>query len=223
MSGFLRIKRWRYREQVENTRLESAWRAPAPLRKTPWLETPFLVADCEMSSLEASNGELLSMGWVVVKQGRVLLADSTHVLLKPDTSVGTSAEIHHLRDCELAEGKSLQEALDQFLTAAAGKILVFHNAMLDLEFLDKACMAVYGAPLLLPAIDTMKIEHRVLQRRDHHLTPGDLQLQHCRSRYGLPRYPAHNALVDAIATAELLLAQAVQRAAGQKLKLGALC
>ena len=33
------------------------------------------------------------------------------------------------------------------------------------------------------------------------------RLDDCRERYGLPRYGAHNALTDAIATAELWLAQ----------------
>jgi DNA polymerase-3 subunit epsilon len=35
---------------------------------------------------------------------------------------------------------------------------------------------------------------------------GDLQLSQIRSLYGLPRYTAHNALNDAVATAELMLA-----------------
>jgi len=35
-----------------------------------------------------------------------------------------------------------------------------------------------------------------------------LQLGLCRDRYGLPHSHAHNALSDAIATAELLIAQA---------------
>ena len=33
-----------------------------------------------------------------------------------------------------------------------------------------------------------------------------------RERYGLPRYRAHNALIDAISAAELLLAQIAHRA-----------
>jgi DNA polymerase-3 subunit epsilon len=35
----------------------------------------------------------------------------------------------------------------------------------------------------------------------------DLRLSSVRGRYGLPAYNAHGALIDSIATAELLLAQ----------------
>lgn len=44
------------------------------------------------------------------------------------------------------------------------------------------------------------------EQADTALVRGDLTLAGCRVRYGLPDYPAHNALVDALATAELLLA-----------------
>ena len=44
-------------------------------------------------------------------------------------------------------------------------------------------------------------------------------MQACRDRYSLPALPAHNALLDALATAELLIAHATQRAAGGKLNL----
>jgi len=36
---------------------------------------------------------------------------------------------------------------------------------------------------------------------------GSLRLTDCRSRYSLPAYHNHNALTDALATAELLIAQ----------------
>jgi DNA polymerase-3 subunit epsilon len=52
----------------------------------------------------------------------------------------------------------------------------------------------------------MHMELAMRKRRDQPVKPGDLQLSTLRSRYNLPRYTAHNALIDACATAELLLA-----------------
>ena len=43
---------------------------------------------------------------------------------------------------------------------------------------------------------------------------GDLRLFNLRPRYNLPRYKAHNALSDAIATAELFMALAAEMAPG---------
>jgi DNA polymerase-3 subunit epsilon len=56
----------------------------------------------------------------------------------------------------------------------------------------------------------MQIEWARRKRRDQQIQDGDLQLGRLRSRYHLPRYTAHDALIDAVATAELLLAMAAQ-------------
>jgi DNA polymerase-3 subunit epsilon len=43
-----------------------------------------------------------------------------------------------------------------------------------------------------------------------------LRLLHARERYHLPAYENHNALVDALATAELLQAQIAKQSIGEK-------
>jgi len=220
--GLYSLRRLRYKKRVRGTTLEHLWLSKLPAGGANWLQVPFMVADCEMSSLHAHAGELLSIAWVVVREGKVRLGESNQLLLNPGETVGQSAAIHHLRDCELKSGLAKEAALEAFLAVAAGKVLVFHNAVLDMAFLNKVSLQYFDAPLLLPTIDTMQIERRWLQRRDQPLKPGDLRLEACRQRYGLPRYPVHNALMDAVATAELLLAQACHRSSGKPMKLSAL-
>jgi DNA polymerase-3 subunit epsilon len=116
-----------------------------------------------------------------------------------------------LRDCELEEGRPESEVLALFLNAAAGHILVFHNAALDTAFLNQLTCREYKAPLLMPTVDTLLVEEAILRRSDTAIKPGDLRLQACRERYNLPSFSGHNALLDALATAELLLAQAKHR------------
>ncbi|WP_246615091.1 hypothetical protein [Agarivorans litoreus] len=55
-------------------------------------------------------------------------------------------------------------------------------------------------------IDTLSIEKSLLANANRQKN-GDYRLASVRKRYCLPDYPGHNALVDAVATAELLLAQ----------------
>jgi DNA polymerase-3 subunit epsilon len=100
--------------------------------------------------------------------------------------------------------------VDRFLKVAAGKILVFHHAPLDMAYLNQASMELFSSPLLLPVMDTLAIEKKKLLRQQDHIKTGELRLAECRSRYNLPAYPAHNALMDALAAAELLLAQLEQ-------------
>jgi DNA polymerase-3 subunit epsilon len=218
----LRLRRQLYARRVAGTALQTCWRAPLPSTSSDWRQVSFLVVDAEMSSLDVSEGELLSVGWVQVDGGAIALSSAAHYLIKAEKSVGQSATIHNLRDCELTGAETGAAVLQRFLQAAAGRVLVFHNATLDLAFINRVSREEFNAPMLMPCVDTLQQEQNLLQRRDMPIKPGDLRLQACRDRYNLPPYPAHSALMDALATAELLLAHAAHRCAGKPLPLGRL-
>lgn len=177
-----------------------------------WYELDYLVVDTETSALKTEDGELLSIGWVTIQNGEVQIKDARHFYIKglmsQHESVGESAAIHQIRDCELQSGIYIEEAISLFLEASQNKILVFHHAGLDLAFLNKHVKHLMGAPLLIPHVDTLLIDKQKLSRQKEVLKKQDLTLASCRTRYGLPDYPAHNALNDALSTAELLIAQA---------------
>jgi len=215
----LRLRRMRYRRKVAGTALGDTWEADRQHKSTDWREVSFLVCDAEMSSLDADEGELLSLGWVNVDGGAITLDSARHYLVKAGSSVGQSATIHQLRDCDLEEGRSEADLLNIFLSAAAGRILVFHNAALDTAFLNQLSLREFGAPLLMPTVDTLLLEEAKMRRGDVFIKPGDLRLQSCRNRYNLPVYAAHNALIDALATAELLLAHARHRSGNERFPL----
>jgi DNA polymerase-3 subunit epsilon len=105
--------------------------------------------------------------------------------------------------------------LSSFLAVAGGRVLVFHNAALDMAFLNRISRRQFNAPVLMPVVDTLLQEQQLLRRREVPIRPGDLRLQACRERYNLSQFPAHNALLDALATAELLVAMARHRSQGQ--------
>ncbi|RLA61263.1 MAG: 3'-5' exonuclease [Gammaproteobacteria bacterium] len=209
----------RYGKKVAGTALGKTWGAGTRAMGTDWRQVSFLVCDAEMSSLDANEGELLSLGWVSVEGGAIALESAQHYLVKAGNSVGQSAAIHQLRDCDLEGGRADAELLNIFLSAAAGCILVFHNAALDTAFLNRLTWREFGAPLLMPTIDTLLLEEAKLRRNDVVIKAGDLRLQSCRERYNLPVYPAHNALVDALATAELLLAHVRHRSGSERFPL----
>ncbi len=198
--------------------LSHCWQLTPVQAGRDWREVEFLVVDTETSGLNVNDSELLSVGWLVIARGRIQLRSAEHLLLKPRNSVGDSATIHTLRDCELDQGLTEAELLQRFLTAAAGRVLVFHHAPLDLAFLNGLCRKFYGAPLLLPVVDTLQLEKRSLERREQPIGPNMLRLASCCSRYNLPAFRAHNALTDALATAELLLAQISHKGEGVRLQ-----
>ena len=211
----LRLSRLVYSRRMTGTALQRCWQTPLPATGTDCRQVSFLVVDAEMSSLDVKEGELLSVGWVAVESGGIALNSARHYLVKAQNSVGQSATIHSLRDCELTDAESGEKVLAHFLEAAAGKVLVFHNAALDMAFLNRVSRQAFNAPILLPVVDTLLQEEAMLRRREQPIMPGDLRLHACRERYGLPPYQGHNALLDALATAELLLAMTAHRSGGK--------
>jgi DNA polymerase-3 subunit epsilon len=199
---------WRTRKQrKKNNALSHYWKKEQAPKKIYWRQADFLAVDIETSSLNLSDGEILSIGWVAINQGRVQLNTAEHHLIKPNDTVGSSATIHYLRDCELDDGIDTEKMLQYFLRAAQNRILVFHHATLDLQFLNHICKQHFSMPLLWPTLDTLQLEKNYLENKGTPLGHSTLRLSSCRTRYNLPPYPAHNALSDALATAELLLAQ----------------
>lgn len=218
----LRMRRLAYSRRVAGTALQKSWQVPLPSIGSDWRKVSFMVVDAEMSSLDVKTGELLSVGWVIVENGSITLGTAEHHLIRAENSVGQSATIHNLRDFDLIDAKTRDYVLSHFLQLAAGKVLVFHNAALDMAFLNKISRRYFNAPILMPCVDTLLQEEAVLRRRDQPIKPGDLRLQACRDRYGLPHFHGHNALLDALATAELFLAMCKRRSAGRAFSLGQL-
>lgn len=168
--------------------------------------TPLIAVDLELTGLDKSEDHIIAMGWTQIDRGRIQLGSNQHLLISSAQSVGSSAAIHELMDSEVAQGQAIEVGLEALFQAARGRVWVFHHAGLDVSFLKKACANWARVVPGFIVLDTMRIEYRQRKRREVPVKHGDLQLGRIRSLYGLPRYTAHNALNDALATAELMLA-----------------
>ena len=60
---------------------------------------------------------------------------------------------------------------------------------------------------VFPIIDTLVVAKKRLDKRGLPYEPAELRLSNLRDWHKLPHHYAHNALNDALATAELLLAE----------------
>jgi len=218
----LALQRRYWLHRCAGSALASYLASPLPARTRSWRDCSFLALDIESTGLLPGRDEIVSIGWVVIEHGSVLASSAEHHLVRGSRTVGSSAGIHGLRDCDREQGEELAGVCAQLLAVLRGRVLLAHHAVLDLALLDRACRALYGAPLCCPAVDTLRIEQRRLALRQHTAQPGDLRLDACRRRYGLPEYPAHDALGDAFAVAELLLAQASHAGGARAPSLGRL-
>ena len=177
-----------------------------PLHTQSFKDTRYVVIDLETTALDPNKGEIASVAWVVIEHGIICLNQSAYFHVKLEKEVGQSAVFHQLTDTDLEQGVDLKVAMEALLNIVSHSVLVFHNAHLDMGFLNKAMRNLWDAPLLMPVVDTLQVEHKRLLQRTEAIQAGDLRLFQCRQRHGLPDVPLHDALGDALATAELWLA-----------------
>jgi DNA polymerase-3 subunit epsilon len=179
---------------------------PAP--NTLFSELELLAVDFETTGLHAVNDKLLSVGFISVKQQQISLKNSYHQIIKTQDDLSAdNVIIHHITDQQKEQGAPLREVVEALLKALAGKVMLVHFARIERQFLQQACLALYGLAPPFPMIDTLMVAKRQLDKRDIAYDPSALRLSALRQKMGLPNHFAHNALNDAIATAELLMAQ----------------
>ncbi|OCH17371.1 DNA polymerase III subunit epsilon [Aliivibrio sp. 1S165] len=168
----------------------------------------YIVLDLETTGLDSESDLILSMGWVDVINNKIDLASAQHLYLTNDSQIKPeTAIINHITPQMLEKGASIHDAMATFFEAAKGKVIVAHACVMERNFINHYLFQTYGLrelPLLW--LDTLCIEKKLANAISNH-EDIDLTLSVTRSRYGLPEYNAHNALADAVSTAELLLAQ----------------
>ncbi|MCG6567209.1 exonuclease domain-containing protein [Tessaracoccus sp. ZS01] len=179
-----------------------------PPRDTPIGQVPLLAVDFETTGLIPGMDKVISVGMVDVDGLRIPMGSATNYLVNPGEGVGQSAIIHQLTDDEvLAHGVTTEEALDRLFHRLAGRVLLAHHATIEVGFIAAAVKRVYDVGITLRAVDTLGLGLRALGMDEDH--PRDaLRLWKLRRRAGLPSYKGHDAVVDALACAELYLALA---------------
>jgi len=193
----------------EDTPLVRFLDVPAPRRSTRLADVPFLAIDLETTGLDPRTDRILSVGFVPVDGDVIRLGGARQLIVRADGEVGQSATVHGLTDDVLAAGLDLEDVLTQVLDALAGRVLLAHYAVIEEEFLSAACRRVFSAPLPVRVVDTLDLQRRLAAGPYDHPRAGTLRLGQARRYHGLPTYRAHAALTDALACAELYLAQRV--------------
>ena len=180
----------------------------------------FLAMDLETTGLNSEQDHILSVGTVEIHGDAIDLGTARHQLVHSSQPLPEeSVVIHRITDDLSAQGDTIRHIVESLLEQLAGKVLLAHHARIETGFLRSACQRLFGGELLLPVVDTLRLAHRQLRQRNAVFSSEDLRLGALREHYHLPRYPAHNALSDAIAAGELFLAQAAERSGSRALPL----
>jgi DNA polymerase-3 subunit epsilon len=194
------------------TPLFDFYQNPFPDLAMDWLDIEFLALDFETTGFDKKHDQIISVGHTVVYNRVIRLSECVHELVRPSVDMpAASAVIHGILDDRAQGAEELEQVLPRLLEALQGRVMIAHNIQAEFGFLNAACKRVYNTPFVGPMVCTLQLEIRRMQKLQEMPHRGELRLANARLRYGLPRYPIHNALTDAISAAELFLAQMTHR------------
>lgn len=207
-------KRTRLARQAPPGALHDYLATPLDGLRTPLSQARILAVDLETTGLDPARDLVLSIGFVPIDGLSIRLGGAGGSIVCPPSrgvdagrGPGQSAAVHGLTDDVVAAGVPLREALEQVLVALRGRVLVAHFVSIERDFLAAACRRLHGVDLPLTMIDTLELQRLIVAGPEGHVRGGALRLAAAREHFGLPRYRAHDAVTDALACAELYLAQ----------------
>ncbi len=179
-------------------------------RSPPWDEVTYWALDLETGGLDPKRDPMLAVGMVPIRAGVIRLGEAYRTLVRPHDGGSIdpdSVVAHQLLWGDVAEAPPVEEVLPEIEWRLGEGVLLVHQKAIDVAFLRREfrrCGLRWPAP---PVVDTVDLIKRVGRQGNPEIANDQLPLNLSKARrhHGLPEYQAHDALTDAIATAELFL------------------
>ncbi|MGB1239769.1 MAG: exonuclease domain-containing protein [Pseudomonadales bacterium] len=204
----LEAKRKRLLKRVPPGALRDYLSVPFPSPKQGLHETRLLCLDFETTGLHPQFDKILSVGYCPMQRGQISLRGRYHRIVKIEGALkDANVAVHKITEQDKARGAALAEVVESLLAALCGRVMLVHYAQIERSFLQRACSELYGVTPVFPMIDTIVLAKRRLDKSLVAYDPSQLRLPALRAEHKLAPHFEHNALNDAVATGELLLAE----------------
>lgn len=199
-------------------RLAGCRALPPPPRNAPMESLRWVVLDVETSGLNPHADRLISIGAVELVQQRIRLDRPFGVVLRQaEASTRANILVHGIDGSTQRGGMDPATALLQFLEFAQNAPLAGFHADFDRAMLERACREYLGCTPPNPWIDLAFLAPAVFECPDGEIPTG---LDGWLARYGITNPARHQALPDALATAQLMQVVCAQAKAGGAATLG---
>jgi len=176
------------------------------MRSRPWRRAEFVSLDFETTGLDRERDAVVSFGVVPVREGRVVVGEAVYQLVAPDVpSSPESMRIHGILPRDLAEAQPVAIAGETLRLALAGRIVLAWFATVEIGYLGR----LYGGRPRSWVKRTIDVRQMAIELE--HLEQDVRQsLSSAAERYGVPVANPHEALDDAMVTAQLFLVLATR-------------
>ncbi len=182
-------------------------------RSPPWDSVVYWALDLETGGLDAGKDPIIAVGMVPIRERRIRLGEGYRTLVRPggDRLIDPeSVRAHQLVWGEVRDAPPIDDVLPEIVSRLAGNVLLVHQKGIDVAFLHEASRRTgvkWPGPKVVDTVDLLlKVAKRArFATPELPLATPSLNLSQAREDHGLPPYQAHDALTDAVATAELFL------------------
>lgn len=174
---------------------------PADLHQ-PLDEARFVVVDVETSELDPFKARLISIGALNVQGGHIFLGQSFHAILRqPEPSADENILVHGIEGSKQLAGSDPATALIEFLKFCGKAPLVGFVAAFDQAVIERATRQMLGIRLANRWLDLAKLLPALYA--EPALEDGSLDAW--INRFQIESHARHDAMADALATAQLFL------------------
>ena len=179
----------------------ATWRAiPAVPKAASVAHSRFVVVDVETSGLNLQEDKLISIGAVAVVNGKIALGDSFYIVLQQqEASEKTNILLHGIGTAEQLKGAPPADALLDFLDFLGKDPLIAFHVTFDETMIRRALREYLGFSFKHPWLDMAY----VMPSLNPPLAQRYRALDDWIGHFGIRIDARHNALADALATAQL--------------------
>jgi DNA polymerase III subunit epsilon len=185
---------------------------PRSSRRKRWQDVELAALDFETTGLDLHRDAVVSFGLIPVSGGRIDLTRALYQEVAPTAPLSQrSITVHHLRPVDLADAPSLVDVAEHLRSGVDGRFLLTWSAEIEATFLART----FGGRVrrwLGRSVDVLRLALLADRIEGRSLPKGSYSLAETVARAGLPVEEAHDALNDALMTAEMFLVLAARLA-----------
>ena len=162
--------------------------------------------DCETTSLDVKEAEIISIGAVKIRGNTILTSESFYVIVKPEGMLqAANVTVHGLRPKDLSNGIPVQDAIRQLLAFVGGRPLLGYYLEYDVAMINKFLQPMLGIKLPQKQIEVSSLYARQEAKYNYYDNYVDLRMASIIKKLQIPDLPRHDALNDAINVAVMYL------------------
>ncbi len=189
---------------------------PRRARGSEWPSATFAALDFETTGLDFETDQVVSFGVVPIRGGRVIVGESVHQLVNPSVPPSPRSQtIHELRPQDLATAPPIGQARETLRLALEGRFLLAWFADVEIHFLEE----VFGGGSRTWRRRTIDVRDLAIAAAGAPASDREYPgygLSATAGLFGVPVANPHDALDDALVTAQLFLVLAGKTGAGPR-------